>query len=222
MAAAAKLLGAELLWGRAPDGTLADDRPARLLLVELYRRFRPSLVLAHSSEDYHPDHRAAATLAEAASWFCTARGHRTKSAVMDAPPALWCMDTLGMSRFEPGFYVDVSEYMPLKEAMLACHRSQAARGADGDFTPLVESLRRQAGTRGAPGGRGGGRGVPRPARIQAGAGLVSPRPDTYGKRSIMNPAKPATFVPADAAAFRYVEKSTPRQFAPGTADLRRL
>ena len=30
MAAAARLLGADLFWGRVPDGTLADDRPARV------------------------------------------------------------------------------------------------------------------------------------------------------------------------------------------------
>jgi LmbE family N-acetylglucosaminyl deacetylase len=152
MAAAAKLLEAELFWGRVPDGTLADDRRTRLLVVEIYRRFRPSLVLAHAPEDYHPDHRAAAALAEAASWFCASRGHRSKSPALDAPPALWWMDTLGTSGFEPGFYVDVAETMTLKEEMLACHRSQAARGADGDFSSLAELLRRQAGMRGAQAG----------------------------------------------------------------------
>ena len=152
MAAAAQLLGAELFWGRVPDGTLADDRPARLRLTEIYRRFRPSLVLAHALEDYHPDHRAAAALAEAASWFCAARGHKTKSPPLPASPALWWMDTVTMSGFEPGFYVDVSKYMTLKEDMLGCHRSQAARGADSDFSPLLDLMRQQAVTRGAQAG----------------------------------------------------------------------
>lgn len=149
LAAAARLLGAELFRGRIPDGSLADDRPTRLLLSEIYRRFRPSLVLAHSPEDYHPDHRAAGALAEAASWFCAARGHKTTSAAMPAPPSLWWMDTLGMSGFQPGFFVDVSEFMKLKESMLDCHRSQALRGADADFSPLLDLMRQQAGTRGA-------------------------------------------------------------------------
>lgn len=152
MTAAARLLGAELFWGRVPDGTLADDRPARLRLTEIYRRFRPTLVLAHAPEDYHPDHRAASALSEAASWFGAARGHKTKSPALSVSPALWWMDTLTMNGFEPGFYVDVSEFMTLKEAMLACHRSQAARGADSDFSPVVELMRRQATTRGAQAG----------------------------------------------------------------------
>ena len=152
MTAAARLLGAELLWGRVPDGTLADDRPTRLRLTEIYRRFRPSLVLAHAPQDYHPDHRAAAALAEAASWFCAARGHKTKSPPLSVSPAFWWTDTVTMNGFEPGFYVDVSEFMKLKEAMLGCHRSQAARGADGDFSPLLDLMRQQAFTRGAQAG----------------------------------------------------------------------
>ena len=152
MRAAAQLLGAELFWGRVPDGTLADDRPMRLRLTEIYRRFRPSLVLAHAPQDYHPDHRAAAALAEAASWFCAARGHKTKSPALGVPPALWWMDTVTMSGFEPGFYVDISEFMTLKENMLDCHRSQAARGADSDFSPILQLLRQQARTRGAQAG----------------------------------------------------------------------
>jgi LmbE family N-acetylglucosaminyl deacetylase len=152
MAAAARLLGTELYWGRVPDGTLADERPVRLRLTEIYRRFRPTLVLAHDSADYHPDHRAASALAEAASWFCAARGHKTKSPPLSVAPGLWWMDTVTMSGFEPGLYVDVSAFMILKESMLACHRSQAARGADRDFSPLLELMRQQARTRGAQAG----------------------------------------------------------------------
>ena len=32
---------------------------------------------------------------------------------MASPPALWWMDTLNMSGFVPGFYVDISEYLRL-------------------------------------------------------------------------------------------------------------
>jgi len=152
MDAAARLLGAELYCGRISDGTLADDRPTRLLLTEVYRRFRPSLVLAHSPADYHADHRAAAAVAEAASWLCASRGQRTKSAPLPAPPALWWMDTVNTSGFEPGFYVDITGLLPLKEKMLACHRSQMARGADSGFSPLLELMRLQAAARGAQAG----------------------------------------------------------------------
>jgi LmbE family N-acetylglucosaminyl deacetylase len=153
-AAAARLLGASLHPGIVPDGTLADAAPARRRLTEVFRRFRPTLVLAHSPEDYHPDHRAAGALAEAASWFCASRGQRTRSPALPAAPALWWMDTLGMAGFGPGFLVDITAFLPLKERMLACHRSQAARAGDRDFTPLAGLMRRQAEARGAQAGVG--------------------------------------------------------------------
>ena len=152
MAAAARLLKAELFWLGIPDSTLADNQPTRQKLTEVFRRFRPTLVLAHAAEDYHPDHRTAGALAEAASWFCASRGFLTRSAPLSVPPALWWMDTLNLSRSEPAFFVDISTYLALKEEMLACHRSQLARGKDGDFSPLRDLMRQQAAARGMQSG----------------------------------------------------------------------
>ena len=152
MAASAESLSAELFFGGEADGTLADTPAQRLKLVEIFRRFKPSLVLAHSPEDYHPDHRAASQLAEAASWFCASRGHRTKSPALKSPPALWWMDTMSMHGFTPGFYVDVSEFVNVKTQMLACHQSQLRRGKDADFSPLAELMRVQFRARGLQAG----------------------------------------------------------------------
>jgi len=54
-----------------------------------------------------------------------------------------------MSGFDPGFYVDVSPFMTLKEQMLACHRSQLARSVDKDFSSLLDMMRQQCQARGA-------------------------------------------------------------------------
>src|SRR5262245_4308311 len=59
LVASVDLLGAELLMGNYPDGTLVDTPAQRRKLVDFFRQFKPTLVLAHSPEDYHPDHRAA-------------------------------------------------------------------------------------------------------------------------------------------------------------------
>ncbi len=152
MAASARLLGAQLFLGGFPDATLTDGLAQRHSLTEIYRQFKPTLVLAHAPNDYHPDHRAASALAEAASWFCASRGFRTPSAALATAPELWWMDTLNLSGFEPGFYVDISEYLDLKMRMLACHKSQLQRGRDGDFSPLADLLRLQAQTRGSQAG----------------------------------------------------------------------
>ena len=150
--AAASVLGAELFWVGSPDGELADDVPRRRELVEVYRRFRPTLVLAHAPEDYHPDHRAASSLAEAASWFCASHGQVTALPPVEPPPAVWWADTINGNGFAPEFSVDVSTQMDLKQRMLACHRSQLERGRDPDFAPLAELMLRQCRMRGAQSG----------------------------------------------------------------------
>ncbi len=151
--AAAKVLSAELYWQDHPDGELFDTYANRLKLVATYRRFRPTLVVAHSAEDYHPDHRAASVLAEAATWFAASRGHAAEGLEpLDAPPSLWWADTVNMSGFEPGFYVDVSTHMDGKRRMLQCHHSQLQRADDRDFAPFSTLMIRQAETRGAQAG----------------------------------------------------------------------
>ena len=128
MSAAAKLLGAELFFGKVPDGQLADTPPLRRIAVETCRRFEPTLLLAHHAADYHADHRAAGLLAEAASWFCTSIGHKTRRPALNSQPALWWMDTMNMIDFEPTLYVDISAQVDLKRRMLACHCTQRQRG----------------------------------------------------------------------------------------------
>ncbi len=152
MAAAAKLLGAKLFLAGFLDATLLDGNVERLKMTEIFRQFSPTLILAHAQADYHPDHRAASVLAEAASWFCASHGIKTKSPVMKSPPALWWMDTINMSGFAPEIYVDISKTVRIKEEMLACHKSQIARGNDGDFSPLLDLMRLQFQARGAQAG----------------------------------------------------------------------
>jgi LmbE family N-acetylglucosaminyl deacetylase len=152
MQASIELLGAKLFLGEQLDGGLTDTPAIRLRLVEIYRQFMPTLVLAHPPEDYHPDHRAAGCLAEAASWFCASHGHRTRSVAVPSPPALWWMDTLGMDGFAPGFYIDITQFLGLKARMLAAHESQLRRGKDADFSPLAELMRLQFRTRGMQSG----------------------------------------------------------------------
>jgi len=152
MRASAALLGAELHEAGYGDGELFEGYDQRRVLIEVFRKFRPTLVLAHSGKDYHPDHRQCSLLSDAASWFCASAGHQTESPPMDAPPSLWWMDTVNMAGFDPGFYIDISPFLELKRNMLRCHKSQLARGDHSDFSPLDELLRGQAAARGSQAG----------------------------------------------------------------------
>ena len=149
MTKAARLLGAKLYTCSISDGALVDDVPTRRKLIEVFRKFKPTLVLAPDNDDYHTDHQAAGRIAAAATWYCASKGHKTTSAALAVPPALWWMDTINMQGFEPGFFVDITPHMQIKEQMLACHKSQISRSADADLPPVVDTLRRQAHARGA-------------------------------------------------------------------------
>ena len=148
MIAAATLLGAQVFHGTAGDGKLMDAPPVRHRLMEIYREFKPTLVIAHDRADYHPDHQAASILAEAVSWLCASNGQVTRRKALPAPPALWFMDTINMSGFTPGFYVDVSDYLDLKVKMVGCHKSQVARGSEENMPAIVDLVRLQARARG--------------------------------------------------------------------------
>jgi LmbE family N-acetylglucosaminyl deacetylase len=149
---AIKLLGAELFTEENPDSRLEDSTANRASLTEIYRQFRPTLILAHSIEDYHPDHRAAGMLAESASWFSASHGFKTSSPPIEKAPALWWMDTVNMSGFSPEFYIDITEYTKLKTRMLECHASQLQRGAEKNFSPLGELMTLQYRARGLQAG----------------------------------------------------------------------
>ena len=100
-ASAAGLLSADLHCLNVNDAELFDTPDSRGALIEIYRRFNPTLIITHAPEDYHPDHRAAAAIAEAASWFAASRGHITGSPPLASPPALWFADTVNMLGFSP-------------------------------------------------------------------------------------------------------------------------
>lgn len=152
MQSAAKILGADLFFGNNSDGTLFDSSEQRRLLTEMIRQFAPTLVLAHSQSDYHADHRVASVITEAATWFSASVGNQTQTSAIKVPPALWWMDTVNMTQFEPQFYIDISNYVDTKLEMLNCHQSQLQRGKDSSFSPLKDLMLQQCAARGSQSG----------------------------------------------------------------------
>ena len=181
MKAAAELLGAELFFGKVPDGDLADTPAQRRIVLEVYRRFQPSLVLAHAAGDYHADHRAAARVGGGGVVVLRLpRATRPGRPPLRGQPALWWMDTVNMSGFEPGFYIDITPHVELKRQMLACHRSQVERGGRGRFLALGRTDAAAVPGPRRAGRRGGRGGVSCPPGVEADACLVSQDPRAKG------------------------------------------
>lgn len=146
---AAAVLGADSIMLGLPDGFLYDTPETRLLVVDVLRRTRLDVLFAHHPDDYHPDHRAAGALASAARLLAREPGLETGHAALGTVPALFRLDTLtGANGGTPDLWVDITDTMPTKEAMVSRHASQndgRRRRGGHDFVDLA---RRQSALRG--------------------------------------------------------------------------
>lgn len=122
---AAELIGAKLLWMGFEDGFLFNDRASRLGFIKIIRETGADVIFAHSTRDYHPDHRAAGQLTVDSRILATMTSIRC-----DVPPTslphIFLMDTVGGAEFEPEVFVDVTGAMETKKRMLSMHESQEA------------------------------------------------------------------------------------------------
>jgi N-acetylglucosamine malate deacetylase 1 len=124
-AAAAAVIGAELVMAGLPDGAVAAQDPAqRHALVELVRAVAPDVVLTHHPEDYHGDHRKVSELVFWATFAAANPMVDGAGAVPSRVPALLYLDTLAGLGPQPTEFVDISAHVERKRAMLAAHGSQ--------------------------------------------------------------------------------------------------
>ncbi len=129
-AEAASLLGAgyRCLGGR--DGYLYDTADLRLEALRVIREVGAGVVITHLPNDYHPDHRATAAIAEAAAMLATLPNVPLPEAPLPTTPLLYHSapfgrtDPMGNAVSPPSFLVDIGAVQEFKTRMLGCHRSQ--------------------------------------------------------------------------------------------------
>ncbi len=143
------VIGAHLIWMDFDDEWLFDDRPTRTRFIDAYREARPDIVLAHSTDDYHPDHRIAGQVAADAQIPAAVRLVETTLPALEDIPKLYTMDTVGQISTEPNLLVDISAVIETKTAMLLAHRSQQDWLAHIFDMSYVEFMRSQGAQRGA-------------------------------------------------------------------------
>ena len=124
--AAAATIGASYDVMDQPDGELDDRRENRLTVIRLIRTFRPDLIIAHRSTDYHPDHRFAGLLVQDASYLVTVPAICPDVPHLERSPViLYFSDAFKKPcRFEPHVLVDIDEQFEQLIGMLHCHESQ--------------------------------------------------------------------------------------------------
>ncbi len=131
--ASAAILDADYHCAGSLDLLIAYDAPTLRRCTEIVRRVRPDLIITNSPADYMVDHEITSQLVRTACFGAPIPNFFTLDPCpadrLERVPHLYYadpvegVDALGRP-IEPGFIVDISGAMDVKEKMLACHASQ--------------------------------------------------------------------------------------------------
>lgn len=146
--AAGRVIGAQVIGLDLPDGELFSTLATRNIMIDLVRKTRPDVVIAHGPVDYASDHTAASQLACDASYYAAAPLYKTRLAAHAKIPPVIFMDSVAGVDFQPTEYVDISETLQAKLAMMGCHQSQLKWLKEHDGIEMLEMVKTTARFRG--------------------------------------------------------------------------
>jgi bacillithiol biosynthesis deacetylase BshB1 len=110
-----------------PDGRLEPTIEARERLAALIHQHQPEVLLAHHTDDLHPDHRVAGELARTA-WYLSGLARLAGAGGgPDDPPARRprrLYHFMGHLPFDPTFIVDIGAVWEEKVRLVRCYSSQ--------------------------------------------------------------------------------------------------
>jgi len=125
----AKLLDAPYFCGGIDDLMVDNIASIRIKVVAILRKANPDIVFTHSVEDYMIDHVSTSTLVKDSCFCAPMPNFPAKGKPISHIPYLYYglplegKDMYG-NRIKPEILIDITKEMPLKEKMLACHKSQ--------------------------------------------------------------------------------------------------
>jgi LmbE family N-acetylglucosaminyl deacetylase len=124
--ASARVLGIEYQVFDHHCGHLEPTLPNRQNVIRLIREFRPDMVLTHTADDYHPDHRYTSILVQDAAYLVTVPGMCPLTPHLRRNPVFGYVigSITTSSTFKPTVFLDVTDVMDRKLQMLMCHESQ--------------------------------------------------------------------------------------------------
>jgi LmbE family N-acetylglucosaminyl deacetylase len=139
---AAEICGADYVsLGLSDTEVSASDPEQRRLVVDLVRDARPDVIITHGPEDYMSDHNELSRLVFDCSFHATVPLLETGKPAHSVVAPIYFMDTIAGLGFLPSEYVDVTETIGVKAAMLEAHQSQLTWLRDHDGVDIVEEMK---------------------------------------------------------------------------------
>jgi len=148
--AAAKVIGAEVVFGPYKDGELPDTEETRRFVADVIRQLKPTHLIAHWKKSLHKDHSVASAVAVDAVLLASLAGVTSRY-----PPhrGLWRVlfteNWEDREEFSPYVYVEVTDALDAWEKCVTQY--QFIRGGVSSF-PYLEYYKALARVRGAEGG----------------------------------------------------------------------
>jgi bacillithiol biosynthesis deacetylase BshB1 len=115
-----------------PDGRVRATVESRQALAAVFREHAPSLVLAHHTQDLHPDHAACGQLAREAWYLSGLKRLAESSGGAPAHRPKLLMHFQGHVAFEPTLVVDISSVWEQKCGVIRCYASQLEPAGEND------------------------------------------------------------------------------------------
>jgi LmbE family N-acetylglucosaminyl deacetylase len=146
---AAEIAGADHMSLGLSDAEIdAGDPRQRRLVIDLVRDTRPDVIITHAPTDYMSDHNEISKLVFDCSFHATLPLLETERPHHDTVPPVYFMDTLMGLDFVPTEYVDITDTIDTKVAMLEAHASQLRWLREHDGVDIVENMKTVAAYRG--------------------------------------------------------------------------
>jgi len=121
---AAAHIGAEYICLDYNDEMFYEDEAARLAFIDLVRYCKADVILTHNPKDYNPDHMLTSKIITDIPVMIPIEKLKTKSPACEKIPLVVYFESVHGFGFEPTEWVDISEEMEIKMAMMKEHKSQ--------------------------------------------------------------------------------------------------
>lgn len=145
--AAAKDLGAEVIFAPYPDAMLPNDESVRRYVADIIRQVKPTYVITHWKNSFHKDHRNTHEIAVDAVLMASLEAVKTAHAPFGGIKGVYYAENWeDADGFQPYVYVDVSD--GIEEWKKALREYQLMRGGISPF-PYFDYYTSLVRTRGA-------------------------------------------------------------------------